>query len=67
MSDDEDEDNQSATENENDFNQPEPINQPMVDPRGCRRSGQAPNYRHGVIVKIMSEGMAQKNSLILKK
>lgn len=57
MSDDEDEDNQSATENENDFNQPEPINQPMVDPRGCRRSGQAPNYRHGVIVKIMSEGV----------
>ena len=54
MSDDDD-DNQSATENENDFNQPEPKNQPLVDPRGSRRLGQAPNYRHGVIVKIRSE------------
>ena len=60
MSDSDDDDNPSATENENDFNQPTPLNQPIVDPRGSRRLGQAPNYRHGVIVKIFSEGNRQK-------
>lgn len=57
MSDDEDDENPSATENENDFNQSDPLNEPIIDPRGLRKPGQAPVYRHGVIVKISSEGI----------
>ena len=58
MSDDDDDDNPSATENENDFNQSDPLKEPIIDPRGLRKPGQAPVYRHGVIVKISAEGIA---------
>lgn len=58
MSDDDDDDNPSATENENDFNQSDPLNEPIIDPRGLRKPGQAPVYRHGVIVKISAEGIS---------
>ncbi|CAG5114220.1 Oidioi.mRNA.OKI2018_I69.chr2.g8284.t1.cds [Oikopleura dioica] len=55
LSDDEDEDDQSATENEMDFNSTYPVLR-VHDPRGARRKGDAPTYRPGVIVKITSDG-----------
>jgi len=54
LSDDEDEDNCSATENEMDFNSTYPVLR-VHDPRGARRKGIAPTYRPGVIVKITSD------------
>ena len=45
-SDNEDND-ESSTEMENDFNLPEPKNKPILDPRGSRRPGQAPIFRPG--------------------
>ncbi|CBY20629.1 unnamed protein product [Oikopleura dioica] len=54
LSDDEDEENCSATENEMDFNSTYPVLR-IHDPRGARRKGIAPTYRPGVIVKITSD------------
>ena len=62
MSDGEDDGDPSATENENDFNLLDPVNEPIVDPRGCRRRGQAPNYRHGVIVEIFAQETDRKHA-----
>ena len=45
-SDNEDND-ESSTEMENDFNLPEPKRPKILDPRGSRRPGQAPIYRPG--------------------